>query len=283
MIFDRIAILDWSAANRPRRGKDSIWLGHDSAPPENLPTRATAFDRLTALVEDALTRNQRLLIGADFAFGYPRGFARALTGQDNALALWQQLADRLQDDARNRSNRLEVAAEINRGLPGLGPFWFNPTKTDLPGLPRKGTARHGHGFTDLRGTDRTRGAQSVWKLGGAGAVGSQVLTGLPVLWRLRAAFPGRIAAWPFEPPAPVTLAEVFPSLLAAPVRAATAAGPVRDAVQVTLLARALATLDHQGALAPLLVPPPAPKDEGWILGLGAEAALNAACPPASWR
>ncbi|MCB1396576.1 MAG: molybdopterin guanine dinucleotide synthesis, partial [Rhodobacteraceae bacterium] len=126
MIFDRIAILDWSAANRPRRGKDSIWLGHDSAPPENLPTRATAFDRLTALVEDALTRNQRLLIGADFAFGYPRGFARALTGQDNALALWQQLADRLQDDARNRSNRLEVAAEINRGLPGLGPFWFNP-------------------------------------------------------------------------------------------------------------------------------------------------------------
>lgn len=210
MIFDRIAILDWSAANRPRLGKDSIWLGHDSAPPENLPTRA---------------------------------------------------------------------AGINSGLPGLGPFWFNPTKTDLPGLPRKGTARHGHGFADLRVTDRAKGAQSVWKLGGAGAVGSQVLTGLPVLWRLRAAFPGRVAAWPFEPAAPVTLAEVFPSLLAGPVRAATTARAVRDAVQVTLLARALATLDRQGALAALLAPPPAPRDEGWILGLGAEPALCAACAP----
>ena len=27
MTFDRVAVLDWSAASTPKRGRDSIWLG----------------------------------------------------------------------------------------------------------------------------------------------------------------------------------------------------------------------------------------------------------------
>ncbi len=72
MIFDQIAILDWSAESRPRRGKDSIWLGiagPDGVSAENLPTRRAAEARLRALVADAVARGQRLLFGADFAFG----------------------------------------------------------------------------------------------------------------------------------------------------------------------------------------------------------------------
>jgi hypothetical protein len=272
MIVDRIAILDWSAANQPRLGKDSIWLGVNGQPPENLPTRAAALARLQALVAETLAAGQRLLIGADFAFGYPAGFARALTGQAGALSVWDWLDARITDDDRNRSNRFAVAARANAALPGLGPFWFNPTREELPDLPHKGTARHGHGWPEHRLCDaQAKGAQSVWKLGGAGAVGSQSLTGLPRLNQLRHRFRGAVAVWPFEAPTtPIVLAEVFPSLLAPRVAAAT--GMVRDAAQVTLLSRALAA---QPELAPLLTHPdhPAIADEGWILGLGHEAAL----------
>lgn len=277
MTFDHIAILDWSAANGPNRGPDSIWLGFPDTPPENLPTRAAAAERLTAHVARALSRGERLLIGADFAFGFPQGFARALTGRDGALAVWQTLAARVRDDARHRSNRIAVAAEINRALPGNGPFWFNPTRADLPGLPHKGKERHGHGFADLRACERlARGAQSVWKLGGPGSVGSQTLTGLPVLWALRERFAGHVTIWPFEPAtASVVLAEVFPTLINPAVLAATGPGQIRDAVQVTLLARALARLRDADALDPIFATPHEPgiADEGWILGLGHEATL----------
>jgi molybdopterin-guanine dinucleotide biosynthesis protein B len=53
---------------------------------------------------------------------------------------------------------------------------------------------------------------------------------------------------------------------------------IKDAAQVTLLARALFRLSAQGGLAPLLTPPNLPEiaEEGWILGAGHAAALLAA-------
>ncbi len=277
MTPDRIAILDWSAANRPRRGVDSIWLGLDDGTCWNPPTRVQAYDLMAGLIGDTLARGQTLMIGADFAFGYPAGFARALTGQPGALAVWDWLARHIEDDSQNRSNRIAVAAAINARLPGLGPFWFNPTRQSHETLPHRGSLRHGNPFAEHRRADASaRGAQSPWKLGGAGAVGSQVLTGLPVLQRLRRAFPGQIAVWPFEPlTAPVILAEVFPSLLADEVRARLGPGRIKDQIQVTLLARALGSLR---SLAPLLDIPADARlaDEGWILGLGHEEALRTA-------
>lgn len=274
MSFDRIAVLDWSAANRPRQGRDSIWLGLSDAPATNPPTRAEAEGQLNALVADSLARGRRLLIGADFAFGYPQGFARALTGQPGAMAVWDWLTRHLRDDARNRSNRFQVAARMNACLPGLGPFWFNPTFPPLPDLPHKGRMREGHGLAEHRRADAMAGgAQSPWKLGGVGAVGSQSLTGIPVLNRLRHAFPDAVSVWPFQPPTTrVVLAEVFPSLLSAEVAARLTPGRIKDEVQVTLLARSLAAV---GGWESLLCAPDLPEiaDEGWILGLGHEDRL----------
>ena len=291
MRFDRVAVLDWSAEGRPKTGRDSIWLGigdPGAVTTENLRTRRAAEARLGALVAEALARGERLLIGADFAFGYPSGFAAGLTGRAEALAVWAWLAGRIEDGADNANNRFAVAAEANRAFPGVGPFWFRPVGMDLPDLPLRGTERQGHGLPERREADlRAKGAQPVWKLGTPGAVGSQVLTGLPVLWRLRAAHPGRVAAWPLEPSdgAPVVLAEVFPSLLAGAVAEAERRDPSlpRDAHQVRLLAGALARLAAEGRLAPLMDPagPEALlREEGWILGVGHEAALAAAAEEA---
>jgi molybdopterin molybdotransferase len=296
--FERIAVLDWSAAARPKRGRDSIWLGlvecRAGAVPghsaENIPTRVEAVARLRALIAESLASGNRLLIGADFSFGFPAGFARAITGRAEALAVWEHLAKRITDTPANKSNYRDVAAEMNRCLPGAGPFWGNGSKTEVADLPRLRPDPPA-GIADFRQTEIAgRGGggapKSVWQLAGAGAVGAQSLTGIAALQRLRAEFGAKIAVWPFEAPdAPVFLAEVYPGLMSAEVKAfaATTPGMTTDEAQVRVLSMALATLNAGAGLGALLTPPAAPdilREEGWILGAGQTIALRAAAPAA---
>lgn len=280
MRFDRVAILDWSAARGKRWGKDSIWLGvcdgtrtHET----NLPTRTEAEALLHRQVAEALAEGARLLVGADFAFGQPAGFARALTGRAEARAVWAWLAQRVAETPDHGSSYRAVAAEINRQFSGDGPFWGNGEKTPTPGLPRTkpglppGLSEHR--ATDLAAVGPGSRPKPVWQLAGAGAVGAQMLTGLPVLERLCMAFPC-IAVWPFEGTndSPVVLAEVYPSLLSAAVRAE---GGVPDQAQVRLLARALWRLSVRGDLGALFAVK-ADAEEGWILGAGQQDLLQAA-------
>lgn len=275
MRFDRIVIVDWSAANQPRQGKDSIWIAAHDRPAWNPATRAQAATDLRALCEAALMAGERLLIGADFAFGYPAGFAPALTGQDDPLAIWDWLSAHVQDDARNRSNRFHVAALANARLPGLGPFWFRPSALALPDLPLKGRARHGHGMVEHRTCETLApGAQSVWKLGGVGSVGSQALTGIPVLNALRHSFGDALSVWPFQAPTtPIVLAEVFPSLIAPAIARHQYPTEIKDAAQVRLLAQALWRMQETQGLEAVLDTPAIAQTEGWILGLGHQDAL----------
>lgn len=290
MTFHRIAILDWSAAKGPRLGRDSIWLGvagPHATQCENIATRVQAEARLHALITEALAAGQRLLIGADFAFGYPAGFAAHLTGEPNALAVWNWLADRIEDAPGNVTNFRRIAAEINARFPGDGPFWGNGEAAQTPGLPRLKPALPpglpAHRATDIAARGPGAAPKPVWQLAGAGAVGAQVMTGLPVLARLRSAFKGQIAVWPFEAAdAPIVLAEVYPSILSAEAKAMQQAeGIVLDAAQVQVLAGAFFALQTRNGLAALFAPP-APEqhlEEGWILGAGAQHILRAALKP----
>ncbi|RGP38732.1 molybdopterin guanine dinucleotide synthesis [Pseudotabrizicola alkalilacus] len=290
MIFDRVAILDWSAAKGPKRGKDSIWVA--TATPigciaQNLPTRATAEAALVTLITDSLAQNHRLLLGADFAFGAPAGFVARLTGQAAALSWWHWLAQHITDTAENLSNYRQIAAQMNSVFPGDGPFWGNNERMPTPGLPRLKPALP-PGLTPHRATDlAARGPGSspkpVWQLAGAGAVGAQVLTGLPVLHRMQQRFAGQLSVWPFEPPTtPVVLAEVYPSLLANAVRRHTSTtGMVTDEAQVRVLATALHRLGPADMSRLFTLPHPTPDEgwmpeEGWILGAGHAALLQAA-------
>jgi molybdopterin molybdotransferase len=280
--YSRVAILDWSAAGKPARGKDSIWLALDGETPENLPTRAAAEARLIALIEATLAAGDRLLLGADFAFGYPQGFAATVAG--GPLHLWDWLADHHVDTQRNHSNYREVAARLNALFPGGGPFWGNGRKVQIEGLPRLRPALPdtlaAHRATEAAAASPGAVPKSVWQLAGAGAVGAQTLTGLPVLARLRRRFGADLSVWPFEAPGRITLAEVYPSMLADAVRLAVAAAPdlPPDAHQVRLLAQALARLEPQmrADLLDRQALPKAALDEGWILGSGRQAQLRAA-------
>ena len=277
MRFERVAVVDWSGGNDtgPRPRRDAIWIGQPGQAPVYKRNRTEAEAALVDLIDTALTQGERLFLGLDFPFGYPAGFARALTGTADPLAVWHWLAERLEDTPR-ANTRFDLAAQINRALgDGRGPFWGNGLRRDIPGLPRT-KAGYRNPFADRRMAEtRAKGAFTCWQLSGAGAVGGQVLTGLPVLQRLRRRFAGRIAVWPFEPlDRPVVLVEVWPSLIAPAVRAAEAQGGIRDAHQVALLSRAIAALAPDVLTRLLDVTAP---EEGWIFGLDAPEALLAAC------
>ncbi len=289
--FDRVVMVDWSArsALAPARPvADAIWLaearpGAGAATAHYLRGRAEAEAALTRRFEAALAAGERVLAGFDFPFGYPMGFAAAITGVSSWQALWAEFAARIEDAPDGANNRFTVAADLNRLCPGVGPFWGRPAGRDLPDLPARGRVRHGHGLPERRQVEaRVPSAQPCWKLYTTGSVGGQVLLGLPRLAALRERFAGQLAVWPFEPAtAPIVLAEVYPSLLMPLVRAAEIARPgaIRDELQVQLLAGALAEAAAAGTLAGMLaaVPDGPPRaEEAWILGVGAEPALTAA-------
>lgn len=276
--FDTIVIVDWSGGND--RGatpkKDAIWSAviRDGRAEASVyhRNRAVAGNWLVDLFADELAAGRRVFAGFDFPFGYPQGFATRVTGSSDPLVLWDWFAAYL-EDAPKRNNRFDLAGGLNALFPGTGPFWFNGLPKDIPGLPRKGRDRQGHGIPERRLCEmRARGAFSCWQMGGAGAVGSQVMTGMATLSRLRARFPGKIAVWPFQPlDAPIALVEVWPSLFADDVRRAAGPGDIRDAVQVRTLAARIDRIQARGRLTTALaeVPGAACREEGWIFGLGA--------------
>ena len=281
--YDLVAVLDWSASAAPPRNRpqaDAIWLGLASlhgVATQYHPSRHAAEAAIKALILEAQKAGHSLLVGLDFPFGYPDGFAARLTGLPGAAAVWHWLSREIIDGADNRNNRFAVADAINQRLGGQGPFWGRPESQPLPHLPSRKTVDYrGLGLQERRQVEQlVPRAQPVWKLYTTGAAGGQSLMGLPMIHRL-SGMTG-VSVWPFDPPAPVTLAEIYPSLLDPAVKAALGPGIIKDEVQVRLLAQSLWRLGQAGQLADLLAAPPAGvrRDEGWILGAGAADILRA--------
>jgi len=276
-LFDIHVVVDWSANGTPKRGADSIWIGVAEGgvvTATNPATRAEAVAALDALFSRATDAGLRVLAGFDFPFGYPRGLSQAIRQGGDWRDVWARIADVVVEGPGNVSNRFHAAASLNALFPGDGPFWGNGLKADIAGLPRKKPVGWGDTLPDNRRPSDTaaKGAQEVWKLSGAGSVGSQALTGIAALHRLRVRHPFRV--WPFEEhEAGHVVAEVYPSL----VPVSPASGQVKDAAQVTTLARAFAAADATGLLSDMLAAPLTPEersDAASMLGLSHVAELR---------
>jgi hypothetical protein len=288
-VFDRYIAVDWSASSTPKTGKDSIWvadLSQTGTSPctTNPPTRGSARSFLRRLLVDAVNARQRVLIGLDFPYAYPAGFAAALGLPDPAWrSIWDVLSRRLTDDPlTNKNNRFDLASQLNSEL-GHHEFWGHPaggsyenlfsTKHGRTNEPMLGLAEFRE--TELRARRPGSSPKSVWQLYGNGSVGSQALTGIPVVSGLR--FDPELESvstvWPFETtpwsdlaagrPA-IVHAEIWPSL----IPLGTIEGKVRDEVQVINVAQELQAVDGRGELESLFAAPTSVShEEGWILGV----------------
>jgi hypothetical protein len=291
VLFDRYIMVDWNASKNPRTRENSVWvcvLGADGHPEtENPLTRGKAEAVVRKHLYSFVSRGERILIGFDFPYGYPVGLTAAL-GLDGPrwLALWRYLVSRVEDDGEtNRSNRFQVAADINARL-GRRVFWGHEPGLrfdDLSPKRDRGAYRVDggeRGLAEWREVElilhaRGQRPQSAWKLWGAGCVGSQALTGIPVVSRLRHddGLKAVSAVWPFEVsgadllagrPA-VIHAEIWPSLIDIP----SIPGQVKDETQVISLAGEFRERDRAGNLTRFFAAPSttAVSEEGWILGV----------------
>ncbi len=302
-LFNAYVTVDWSAAQAPKTGKDSVWVGvlkrdirfRPTFEAHNPPTRKAAEALLREVLADLRRRQDRALVGFDFPLGYPVGTAAALKlkASDEVrpqAAMWSYLGSHVVDKADNTNNRFSIAARMNRLITDEArPFWGAPARDAQRWLSATKPAAGADDLPPLRETERRTqgrgksGAKSVWQLMGAGSVGGQALMGVPAVKRLADELDGKARVWPFETgwraltPADLdgveaVLAEVYPALV--PTKAEP--GEVADRAQVRAVCEHWADLDAAGKLGPAFAAPKdAPpelveaveREEGWILGV----------------
>jgi hypothetical protein len=284
-LFDTYLIVDWSASRQPKTGRDSIWICRQAPDGETLAnpsTRHAARALLAEMLAEAVQKGERVLAGFDFPFGYPAGFARRLDLAGTPWrAVWDEIARLVDDQPDNRNNRFEVAARLNKRISGGAfPFWGRPVRMENDFLGPKHHKRHVEdGLLERRVIDEWMvGAQPCWKLIGAGSVGGQVLTGLPVVRALRddPRWTAQARIWPFETgfglgdDARIVFAEVWPSWW----KVCPKLGPPNDKAQVRTVARIFASRDRADELGAWFSPPVGDADprqiideEAWTLGV----------------
>lgn len=243
----RVVAVDWSG--RIRHERRFLWLAEvvDGEPVSLTPaSRREAVDRLLAMAEV----DDQLAVGLDFGFSLPAWFLR----RERFSSV---------DELWSSSRREQWLADCPP------PFWGRP-----------GTKRP----TDvelLRRTERVLRPQpkSVFQIGGAGAVGTGSLRGMPALAELRAA---GFAVWPFDPPRLPLVVEMWPRLLTSPpavksrpeVRATHPAVPPRwralataseDAFDAAVAAAGMAARAAELRSLPTLDDPEVAL-EGWVWG-----------------
>jgi hypothetical protein len=185
-----IAAVDWSG--RSTRAAESIWLARTDAGGrlvqlENGRGRDALVDHLLELAAGT----PRLVVGLDFAFGFPAWWSTQ-NGWARGREIWRAMS--------TTGEALLAACEP--------PFWGRPQR------PNPNTPARGLRMTDLP-TGGTGPAKSVFQIGGAGAVGTGSVRGMVQLARLSAA---GFAVWPFDDDGdgPVAV-EIYPRRLTGPV------------------------------------------------------------------
>jgi hypothetical protein len=176
----RVLAVDWSgdarsASRRIRLAEAApgrllaVWGGLD---------REGVADLVTALADEG-----PVVVGIDFSFALPAWFARE-HGCRDVDDLWALVARDGEDWLR-------------RCPP---PFWGRPGTRRPPDDPARPLRRR----TELASPHRPL---STFQIGGAGAVGTGSLRGMPLLARLRA---GGVAVWPFDDAGAATVVEIYP-------------------------------------------------------------------------
>jgi hypothetical protein len=176
--------IDWSgrvtAAGQRRHIFVATWCD-GALTLENGYTQAEVAELLLRTAEE----HPELVVGLDFAFSFPAWWLREQKCSSGA-ELWQRATSEGEGWLRE----------------GRDPFWGRP------GRPRP---REQEGF---RVTDKQLNCKSPFQIGGAGAVGTGSIRGMPMLARLQQA---GFHIWPFQPPKLPLVLEIYPRYFTGPV------------------------------------------------------------------
>ena len=98
-LFDAYIMVDWSAAAKPVKGANSIWVGILAKDARlkflfrsvNNDTRLKARGFIADMVGKLTKRGDKVLLGFDFSFGFPVGTASAMGLDLSSSQPWEAL------------------------------------------------------------------------------------------------------------------------------------------------------------------------------------------------
>jgi hypothetical protein len=172
-----VVAVDWSGAKAQSAQRIGISVAtvDDTAAGVNVSSGRTRLETIE-LIEQL---RGPVVVGFDFSFGFPEWFARE-RGCHTIGDVWHL-----------------AAVEGESWLLPTPPFWRDR-------CPVPAARRFRRCELDLAP------AKSIFQLVGNGQVGAGSVRGMPLLARLRAQ---GFAIWPFDPPGPRTIVEIYPSRL----------------------------------------------------------------------
>jgi hypothetical protein len=194
----RTIAVDWSG--RASRASKSIWVAEVTEAGLTFLENGRTREGVAELVIDRASIDRMFALGFDFAFSFPAWFLQG-RGFKSVRDLWAVVE--LQGD-----EWLHVCAP---------PFWGRPgkRKPDLGG-------RNSFRATDLA-AEPVGGVRpkSVFQVGGAGAVGTGSIRGMPILATLSEA---GFSIWPFDRPGWPRVVEIYPRSLTGAVHKSSQKG-----------------------------------------------------------
>jgi hypothetical protein len=194
----RTIAVDWSG--RASGASKKIWVAEVADAELLFLENGRSRAEVAQLVVERAGVDNRLVAGFDFAYSFPAWF--------------------LEDHGFKSVRKLWAAAELH-GEEWLAactpPFWGRPgkRKPDLAGRDHfRATDRRAEPIGGVR-------PKSVFQIGGAGAVGTGSIRGMPILTALSAA---GFSIWPFDPPGWPRVVEIYPRTLTGAVRKSSQSG-----------------------------------------------------------
>ena len=196
----RVIAVDWSGAKAGARSK--IWLAEVCGGRLTRLESGRDRDELIAYLIEVASTDPDLVVGLDFAFSFPSWFAEG-EGATSIKEVWDLVAKKGEDWLSNCQP----------------PFWgklgsTKPTDCELFRCTEKRARKR-----------KDVNPKSVFQIGGAGAVGTGSIRGMPYLAKLAEA---GFSIWPFhgaqprapsdaEPRQTPLVIEIYPRLLTGPV------------------------------------------------------------------
>jgi len=203
--FDSFIAIDWSGAARAYKGIAVAVCRGGRAAPSLVRGRGAYWTReeTAEWLMERLRAKERLLIGFDFAFGFPYEDTGYLDGRaqgvDDIFALWALIEARSAGDADFGCSRFVDDPQFAHLFWKAGPKpkgW----------IERKRRAEHA-----CTAATKTR-PDTLYKLLHSKQVGKASITGMRVLNHLRTARGKSVAIWPFDAPRTFTIVEIYPTM-----------------------------------------------------------------------
>jgi hypothetical protein len=227
--LQRVVAVDWSGDRSVAGQRKKIWAGVWTAATgqvalNNRRTREEVRDWLVAMAGET----PRMVVGVDFCFSYPAWFVEE-HGARTAQEFWKIVAEHGERWLARECEEARFWGRLGPFRTGKKPLEFHGEIGALRMLRRADVAcKVRSRIIDPEQAARVKGIapKSPFQIGGAGAVGTGTLRGIPELEHLHQA---GFRVWPFEQSALAgedakpLLVEIYPRLLTGEVNKGSAA------------------------------------------------------------